>query len=390
LAPGMGQNFFFVFSALPVAVAAGGQDPWRTTLGAVFIAALFFLAISMTRLREKIIDAVSPSMKRGIAVGIGLFIAFIGLRNGGVVVTDPGTAVKLNSDIVSPDIAVFFVGFIVAATLHARRTPASILWGILAALGVTFILYFGLPELPASVAQSPVVAGSMLVTRFAPADGLLAVPPSLAPTFLKMDVMAALTASMIPIIVIFLFTDVFDTAGTLIGVAEQADLLENGKLPRANRAMFSDALGTAVGACLGTSTVTSYIESAAGVEAGGRTGLTAVVVAVLFLVALFLYPVVAMIGSYPPITAPALVLVGIMMMRNVTHIEWSDYSEAIPTALIVLGIPFFFSIADGIALGLVAYPVIRSLSGRRRDVTPAMWLLGGVLLAYFLFVRTQI
>jgi len=195
---------------------------------------------------------------------------------------------------------------------------------------------------------------------------------------------------MLPIILIFLFMDVFDTAGTLIAIGEQAGLMKDGNLPRANEAMLSDAVGTAAGACFGTSTVTSFIESAAGVEAGGRTGLTAVTVAGLFLLALFVSPLVEMVGSYPPITAPALLLVGTMMVRNVCHIEWSDRSESIPAVLTMMGIPFLYSIGDGIAFGLVIYPVVKSLTGRARDVRFSMWLLAVLLVLYFLFVRSRI
>jgi AGZA family xanthine/uracil permease-like MFS transporter len=390
LAPGMGENLFFVLSALPVAAAAGFAEPWRVTLGAVFVAGLVFLLLSLTGVREKLLDAVSPSMKRGIAVGIGLFIAFIGLANAGVVVADPGAAVKLNPEFLSPDLLVFFIGLLVGAVLHARRVVGSIIWGIAAALVVSLVLRVAMPAMPAALSESSAVTGAMLFSHFSPAEGIFSLPPSLAPTFFQMDIVAALSVSMLPIILIFLFMDVFDTAGTLIAVGEQAELMEGDKLPRANRAMMADAIGTSAGACLGTSTVTSFIESAAGVEAGGRTGLTAVTVALLFLIALFFSPFVAMVGSYPPITAPALVLVGTMMMSNVRHIEWSDRSESIPAVLTMMGIPFLYSIGDGIALGLVMYPVVKSFSGRARDVRWTMWILALLLVAYFVFVRSRI
>ncbi len=390
LAPGMGVNLFFVLSALPAAAAAGFVEPWRVTLGAVFIAGLLFLLLSVVGVREKLLDIVSPSMKRGIAVGIGLYIAFIGLSNARIVVADPGAAVTLNPEFLSPDLLVFFVGLLVAASLHARRVVGSIIWGIVAGLVTALALRFCLPALPISVSSSEAVTGSMLFTQFFMADGVFSLPPSVAPTFLKMDVISALSISMLPVILIFLFIDVFDTAGTLIAVGEQAELMEDGKLARAGRAMMADAVGTSVGACLGTSTVTSYIESAAGVEAGGRTGLTAVVVSFLFLIALFFSPLVAMIGSYPPITAPALVLVGIMMVRNVGYIEWSDRSEAIPAVLTLMGIPFLYSIGDGIAFGMVTYPVVKSLGGKAREVHWSMWLLAALLVVYFVFVRSRI
>lgn len=390
LAPGMGVNLFFVLSALPAAAAAGFAEPWRATLGAVFVAGVLFLLLSVTGVRERLLDVVSPSMKRGIAVGIGLFIAFIGLTNAGVVVADPGAAVKLNPEYLSPDLLVFSVGLVVGAVLHVRRVVGSIIWGIGSALATALALRFVLPILPESIAQSDAVTGSMLFSRFSPTSAIFALPPSLAPTFFKMDIVAALSVSMLPIILIFLFIDVFDTAGTLIAVGEQAGLMKEGKLPRASQAMMADAVGTAAGACMGTSTVTSFIESAAGVEAGGRTGLTAVTVAAFFLLALFFAPFVAMVGSYPPITAPALVLVGTMMLRNVSYIEWSDRSESIPAVLTLMGIPFLYSIGDGIAFGLVVYPLVKSLGGKAREVRLSMWLLAALLVAYFVFVRSRI
>jgi len=197
----------------------------------------------------------------------------------------------------------------------------------------------------------------------------------------------ALTLAMAPIVGIFLFMVFFDTVGTLVGVAGQAGLMREGRLPRARQAFVSDAVGTVAGACLGTSTVTSYIESATGVEQGGRTGLTALTVAVLFLVALAFSPVVIMLGAYPPITSPALVLVGAMMLGNVRHVDWSDHTEVVPAFLVMAGIPFTYSIADGLALGLVSYPLVKVLGGRARDTSPASWVIAGLLLLYFLLIR---
>jgi AGZA family xanthine/uracil permease-like MFS transporter len=204
-----------------------------------------------------------------------------------------------------------------------------------------------------------------------------------------MDIVHALTPKMLPFVFVFLFMLTFDAIGTLIGVCEQAGFMRDNKLPRAKHAMVSDAIGTVAGAALGTSTVTSFIESAAGVEAGGRTGLTGVVVAVLFLIALFFSPVIAMIGAYPPITAPALTIVGAMMMQNVTKIEWNDYTESIPAFLIIVGIPFSYSIADGLALGFISYAVVKAFSGRARDISWLTYLLAVVLVVYFVFVRSQ-
>jgi AGZA family xanthine/uracil permease-like MFS transporter len=386
-APGMGENFFFVFSAIPAAAAAGFSNSWQVALGVVFISGVLFLILSLVGLRELIFNSVSASMKNGIAAGIGLFIAFIGLRQAGVIIKDPGTAVKLNAHFGSPDLIVFFVGLLTTAVLHARRVCGSILWGIVAATVLTCLSKITLPHLPAAVSAWHEVTCSMLMTRFEFAKSVVAVPPSLAPTFLQMDVVHALSAKMLPFVFVFLFMLTFDAIGTLIGVCEQAGFMRENRLPRAKQAMVSDAIGTVAGAALGTSTVTSFIESAAGVEQGGRTGSTGLVVATLFLLALFFSPLIAMVGSYPPITAPALTIVGAMMMQNVSKIDWKDYTESIPAFLIIIGIPLSYSIADGLALGFISYPIIKALSGRGREVGWLTYLLAIVLLLYFVFVR---
>jgi AGZA family xanthine/uracil permease-like MFS transporter len=388
-APGMGENFFFVFSAIPAAAAAGFANGWQVALGVVFVSGVLFLILSLVGLRELIFNSVSPSMKNGIAAGIGLFIAFIGLQQSGVIIKDPGSAVKLNAHLASADSIVFFIGLMTTAVLHVRRVRGSILWGILVATVLTCLFKIALPQMPSAISAAPEVTESMLMKRFELAKALLAPPPSLAPTFLKMDVVHALTAKMLPFIFVFLFMLTFDAIGTLIGVCEQAGFMRDNKLPRAKQAMVSDAIGSVAGATFGTSTVTSFIESAAGVEAGGRTGLTGLVVAALFLFALFFSPLIAMIGSYPPITAPALAIVGAMMMQNVTKIHWKDYTESIPAFLIIIGIPFSYSIADGLALGFISYPVIKGFSGRGREISWLTYLLAIVLVLYFVFVRTK-
>ena len=388
-APGMGENFFFVFSAIPAATAAGFANGWQVALGVVFVSGVLFLFLSLVGLRELIFNSVSPSMKNGIAAGIGLFIAFIGLQQSGVIIKDPGSAVKLNAHLASPDSIVFFIGLMTTAVLHARRVRGSILWGILVATVLTCLFKIALPQMPSAISAVPEVTESMLMKRFEFAKALLAPPPSFAPTFLKMDVVHALSMKMLPFIFVFLFMLTFDAIGTLIGVCEQAGFMRDNKLPRAKQAMVSDAIGSVAGATLGTSTVTSFIESAAGVEAGGRTGLTGLVVAALFLFALFFSPLIAMIGSYPPITAPALAIVGAMMMQNVTKIHWKDYTESIPAFLIIIGIPFSYSIADGLALGFISYPVIKGFSGRGREISWLTYLLAIVLVLYFVFVRTK-
>ncbi len=388
-APGMGENFFFVFSAIPAAAVAGFANPWAVALGTVFISGVLFLFLSLAGVREKVMDSISPSLKHAMAGGIGLFIAFIGLQNTGLIVKDPGTAVKLNPHFASPDLIVFFAGLLVATGLHARRVRGSILWGIAAATSLAMALKLVLPALSPGVADAKIISESMLMTRFKLASGLVAAPPSLAPTFCKLDLAGALAPAMWPFIVVFLVMVFFDTVGTLVGVASQAGFMQDNKLPRAKQAFVSDATATVVGAVLGTSTVTSYLESTTGVAQGGRTGLTAVTVAVLFVGALFFNPLVGMIGSYPPLTAPALVLVGAMMLRSVARIDWTDQGEAVPAFLVLLGIPLSYSIADGLALGFISYPLVKLLAGRAREVTWLSWALAVLLVLYFVLVRVR-
>ncbi len=352
------------------------------------MAGVLFVVLSLLGLQAKLLEAISPSMRNGI----GLFIAFIGLRNASLVLTDAG--VKLNPCFGSPDLIVFFFGLLLTAGLHALGVRGSIIWGILAATLLAVGLKCGLPYLPDSISESRLVSQSKLVNQFVIAERPVSPPPSMAPTFLKMDLSKTLSLSMLrftlPFILVFLFMDVFDTLGTLIGVSEQAGLMRQGKLPRMRQALVSDAVGTVAGAAMGTSTVTSFIESAAGVEQGGRTGLTALVVAVLFVLALFFSPIIAMVGSYPPITAPALVVVGSMMMRNVVKIDWSNYAEAMPAFLIIIGIPLTYSISDGLALGFIAYPIIKLAAGQGREVKWLMYVMAVVLVAYFVLVRMQV
>jgi AGZA family xanthine/uracil permease-like MFS transporter len=389
-APGMGQNVFFVFSVLPVAAAAGLGEPWRVALGAVFWSGILFLVLSLAGLRELIFNALSPSLKHGLTAGIGLFIAFIGLQNAGLIEKDPGTAVRLTHRLLSPDVVVFVTGFWLTAVLTARAVPGAVLWGMATAAAVAWGMYMLLPHLPAAWREAPAVAESLLSTRFQPPTALVAPPPSLAPTFLQLDWRAALSPAMVPLIAVLLFMFVFDAIGTLIAVCEQAGLMQGDRLPRARQAMISDAVGTVVGSLLGTSTVTSYVESAAGVAQGGRTGLVGLVVAALFLAALVFEPLVATIGNYPPITAPALVYVGVLMLRQVTRIAWDDPTESIPAFLIVVGIPLSFSIADGLALGLVTHPILKLLSRRGREVGVTGYVLAVLLLLYLALLRSRL
>ncbi len=398
-APGMGENFFFTLTVIPAAAAmleheaqaggaVAGTSAWQVALGVVFVSGVLFLLLTLLGLRQVLLDSISPSMRHAIAVGIGLFIAFIGVRNTGLIHLSPAGP-SLNPHFASPDLIVFFFGLLLTGGLIALGMRGAIFWGILAATLVSVALHFGLSHAPEAIAKSDLVAQSGLVKNFKVATEVVSQPPSMAPTFLKMDLTRAVSWPMIPFVLIFLFMVVFDTLGTLVGVAERAGFIHDDKLPRANEAFLSDALGTVVGAAFGTSTVTSFIESTAGVEQGGRTGLTALTAAVLFVLALFFSPVIAMVGSYAPITAPALVIVGSMMMQSVTKIQWTDYAEALPAFLIIVGIPLSYSIADGLALGFISYPIIKLLAGRGREVKWLMYLIAAVLLAYFIAVRAN-
>lgn len=388
-APGMGENFFFVFSAIPAAAAAGFKNSWQVALGAVFISGVLFLVLSLLGVRTMIFNAVTPSLKHAASAGIGLFIAFIGLQDAGVIVKDAGTAVKLNAHLGSPDMLVFFAALLLTTVLLARRTRGAILWGIAAATLLAAAGKASLPYLPKAWAASPEVSASMLATRFQFAHSVVATPPALTPTLWKFDCLHALTPALWPLIAVFLFMLTFDGIGTLIGVCEQAGFMVDNQLPRAKQAMISDAVGTVAGAALGTSTVTSFIESAAGVEQGGRTGLTGLVTAGLFLLALFFGPLVLMMGSYPPLTAPALVVVGAMMMRSAAKIEWDDPAASIPAFLTMIGIPLSYSIADGLALGFMADPLVRVCAGRGRTIGWLTWLLAILLLSYFACIRSR-
>ena len=368
-APGMGENFFFVFTVIPAAGAAiaahgwKGVEAWQVALGVVFISGVLFVLINLLRVRQILIDAVSPSLKNGIAVGIGLFIAFIGLKNAGIVVNSSGTLVTLTEDLTSANVLVFGVGIAVTFFFLIRNIRGSFIWGIIAALGVALIL------------------GK---TRY---GGIVDPPPSLSPTLFKMDIIhTVLSPDLWALIIIFLFMDIFDTLGTLIGVAEQAGFIKNNRLPRAGKAMVSDAVGTVAGAVMGTSTVTSFIESSAGVAQGGRTGFTSLVTAGFFLLTLFFSPLVKTVAEYSPITAPALVTVGALMCRNVVKIDWKDYSEYIPAFLVLLGIRIRNSIADGIAWGFISYPFLKVIAGRGKECHWLIYLLGGLFVLRYIFL----
>ena len=350
VAPAMGHNFYFAF-----AVIVGMEVPWQVALGAVAIAGLVFVLTAGFGLRERLITAIPAALKHAIAVGIGLLIAMVGLQWAGIIVDSPGTLVTLGSLTELP-VAIALSGFAVAAALTVRGVRGAILVGILVSAGGSWA--WGLSSF----------------------QGIASAPPSIAPTLLQLDLVGALRPDMVAVVFVFFFLALFDSVGTLVGVAEQAGLMRDGTLPRARGALMADAAGTVVGAGLGTSTVTAYIESAAGVAAGGRTGLSAVVVAALFLAALFFSPLVSMIGggyqtaagtTLYPVVAPALILVGTMMMKGVRLIAWEDATESIPAFLTIIIMPLTVSITDGIAFGFISYAVLKTVAGRAGE---AHWL----------------
>lgn len=352
LAPGMGLNAYFAF----VVVGTLGYS-WQAALGAVFLSGLLFVLVSVLRVREWIVDAIPRSLKFGISAGIGLFLALIGLKNAGLIAASPATLVTLG-DLRQPAPLLALAGLLLILALEVRRVTGGIVIGILAVTLVSVLM--GLSRL----------------------DGVVAAPPSLAPTLLQMDLAAALDAGLIAVVLTFFLVELFDATGTLVGVAHRAGLLDaQGRLPRLRRALLADSTAIVAGAALGTSSTTAYIESAAGTSVGGRTGLTAVVVALLFLAALFLAPLAAAVPAFA--TAPALVYVAVVMMRGLAEIEWSDLAQAAPAALCALAMPFTFSIAHGIALGFVSYAGIHLLAGRAREVPLAVWVIAVVFVLKF-------
>lgn len=346
LAPGMGINAYFAFT-----VCLGLGVSWQSALGLVFVNGVVFLALSVTGLREKIIAAIPHQLKLAITCGIGLFIAFIGLKNGGIVVANPVTFVT-HGDFGTPGVLLCFCGILLTAVLVARRVPGAIILSILAVTAAGLFVSNG--------------QGGMVTTM---PKAFLDLPASPLPTMfqLNFDLLLQDFAKALPIILTLLLVDMFDNIGTLIGVTQRAGLLDkDGKLPKAGRALIADSIAAILSSLFGTSTVVSYIESASGVEAGGRTGLTGATTAVLFLLALFLTPVILAIPAAA--TAPALVIVGIFMFQSVAQLKLDDFTETAPAFLIIAGIPFSFSIAEGIGLGLIAYAVIHLASGRGRQL----------------------
>jgi len=354
-APGMGQNAFFTFT-----VVLGMGHSWQTALGAVFVSGVIFVVLSVLPVREWLINAIPRSLKLGMAAGIGLFLGFIAFRNAGIVVQNDATLVTLGN-IVSFEPLVCLAAFVIIAALAARRVRGAVIIGILVATVVGWL--FGKNEF----------------------HGLLAMPPSPVPVLLQLDIAAALQWSMLTVILSMLIVDVFDTAGTLVGVATRAGLVDaDGKLPRIGKALLSDSTATVVGAIAGTSSTTSYIESAAGVEAGGRTGLTAVVCGLLFIGCLFFAPLAQSVPAYA--TAAALLFVACLMTRSIADIDWSDVTESAPAVVAAITMPLAFSIAEGIGLGFISYVLIKLVSGRARDCSPAAFVIAAIFALKYVFL----
>jgi AGZA family xanthine/uracil permease-like MFS transporter len=355
LAPGMGLNAYFTYD-----VVLGQGHSWPVALGAVFVSGVLFVALSVLPVREWIINSIPRTLKLAISAGIGLFLAVIALRNAGVVVSDPATVIGLG-ELRAPGPLLALAGFVCMVALYTRKIPGAVVIGILAttALGV-----------------------GLGVSAW---KGFASLPPDPRPTLWQLDIQGALTLALAPVVFSFLFVDLFDTAGTLVGVAHRAGLLDReGHLPRAGRALLADSTATVAGAALGTSTTTSYIESAAGVEAGGRTGLTAVVVGVLFLLCLFFAPLAQSVPGYA--TAPALLFVACLMARGLAEIDWEDATEYAPAVVTAMAMPLTSSIADGIGIGFIIYATLKLASGRARECPPAVALIAFLFAVRFAFL----
>ncbi len=355
LAPGMGLNAFFSFTV----VGSMGYS-WQVALGAVFLSGFIFFILSVVKVREWLINSIPMSLRFGISAGIGFFLALIALKNAGVVVDNPATLVGMG-DINMAESLLFFGGFVLICALSFRRITGAVMIGILA-----------------------ITAAGMMM-GMVDYNGFISAPPSVAPTFMQLDIAGALNVGMISVVFAFLFVDLFDTSGTLIGAAQRGGLLDKeGKLPRLGRALMSDSVATMSGAALGTSTTTSYIESTAGISAGGRTGLTAVVVALLFLACLLLSPIASIIPPYA--TAPALLYVAVLMASGLKLVDWDDITDAAPAIVTALTMPLTFSIANGIALGFITYASIKALSGRWADLNASVVTIAIVFVLKFMFL----
>lgn len=363
-APLMGENFFFVFT-----IVIAMKFSWQAALTAVFIEGILFLILTSLKLREIIIDSIPESLKQAMAVAIGLFISFIGLKWSGIVVSNPSTSVSLGN-LKSPAVVLAVIGLFITSALLIKKIKGSFLWGII----ITTVI--GIP---------------MGIVKY---EGIVSIPPSISPVFLKFDFSFITNFNFWIVVFVLLYMEIFDTIGTIIGIAQEGGFIENNKIPNASKILFVDALGTSVGAALGTSTISSYIESSAGVTQGAKTGLTAITTGLLFLIALLFYPFVKMIGGgillsennvIYPVIAPVLILVGLLMLKNIKKIDFSDLSESISAYLTIMGVPLTYSIADGIAFGIISYPVIKLLTGKAKEISLTMYILAIVFIVKYIF-----
>ncbi len=353
MAPGMGLNAFFAFTV----VAALGFS-WQQALGAVFISGLIFVFLTVTGVRSWLIEGIPHSLRSAIATGIGLFLGIIALKNAGIVVDNPATLVGLGSLKETGSLLAIF-GFFVIAVLDALKVRGAILIGILAVTVLSWIT--GVSEF----------------------RGIVSMPPSIAPTFLQLDIVGALHGGLIHVILVFVLVEVFDATGTLIGVAKRANLIQEGKQSRLGRALLADSTAIVAGSLIGTSSTTAYVESASGVQAGGRTGLTALVIAILFLASLFISPLAGSVPTYA--TAPALLYVAGLMMRELTEVDWDDLTEAAPAAITALAMPFTYSIANGLAFGFISYVVLKVFTGKWSLIHPATQIVATLFVVRFAF-----
>lgn len=349
LAPGMGLNAFFTYG-----VVLGMGYSWQTALGAVFLSGCIFVLLSLFKIREWIVNAIPNTLKRGIVAGIGGFLAFIALQSAGIIVAQPATLVTLG-DMTSFPAMMAAIGFFITIALVQHEVPGAVTIGIL------------------------LIAVISVLTGHSEFMGILSAPPSIAPTFMQLDIAGAFDVAMISVIFAFLFVDLFDTTGSLVGITSKAGLMDkDGNVPNMGKALLADSTATVTGAMLGTSSTTSYIESASGVASGGRTGLMAVTVGVLFLLSIFFAPLAGMIPAYA--TAGAIFYVSVLMLFTLKEIDWADLTEAAPVAVVLLLTPLTYSIADGIALGFITFTMVKVLSGKSNQVSSAVWVLSAVLL----------
>lgn len=346
MAPGMGLNAYFAY-----AVVLGMGIPWPAALGAVFMSGCLFILVSLLGLRGMIVNGIPKSMRVAITVGLGMFLALIALKNAGMVVASPATLVKAG-DLHKPEAIMAIVGFFAIVALDRLRVKGAILIGIVLVTVLSF--FFG---------------GNTY-------NGIFSAPPSIEPTLFKLDIAGALSVGIMNVVLVFFLVELFDATGTLMGVARRAGLLVEGKMDRLNKALLADSGAIVAGSVLGTSSTTAYLESASGVQAGGRTGLTALTVAVLFLACLFIAPLAGVVPAYA--TAPALLFVACLMLSDLGEVEWGDSTESIPAAVTALVMPFTFSIAEGIAFGFISYAVLKLLTGRAREVAPVVWVIAAL------------